>query len=127
LLRSCTHRRRRDNLETVARSARLLGGVGRAEAILERTLHLRLELSLVSARATPAASELVAVQLRENMSSLADAPTLDELPNALSPEGCEVPLEFIVPGHHTNGSDHPASVQLGPCDPGLERGSRLCV
>ena len=46
-----------------------------------------LELSLMRARATPAPSELVAIQVRQDMASLADSPALDELPDALSPEG----------------------------------------
>jgi hypothetical protein len=67
----------------------------------------------VRARATPAASALVAVQIREYVASLADSPALDELPDALSPERRQVTLEFIVPGHETNGSDRSGSVYVG--------------
>jgi hypothetical protein len=56
------------------------------------------------ARATPATSELVAVQVGQHMAPLADSPALDELPDALSPKGSQVLLELAVPGHVTNGS-----------------------
>jgi hypothetical protein len=65
------------------------------------------------ARATPAASALVAVQVREYMASLADSPALDELPDALPPERGQVPLEFVVPGHETHGSALSRTVYVG--------------
>jgi hypothetical protein len=64
-------------------------------------------------RATPAASALVAVQIREYVASLADSPALDELSNALAPERRQVTLEFVVPGHETNGSARSGSVYVG--------------
>jgi len=65
------------------------------------------------ARATPAASALVAVQVRKYVASLADSPALDELPNALSSERREVTLKFVVPGHEANGSARSGSVYVG--------------
>lgn len=63
-----------------------------------------LERSLVRARAAPAASLRVAVQVRQNMAPLADTPPLDELSDEPSPESRSVSLELVVSGHGTNGT-----------------------
>jgi hypothetical protein len=52
------------------------------------------------------------------VASLADSPALDELPDALSPEGREVTLELVVPRHDTNGTARSWRVQ-----PALTRAS----
>ena len=72
-----------------------------------------LEFPLVRARTTPTASELVAVQVSQNVASLADSPALDELSDSLSPEGREVTLKLIVPGHDTKGRARSRSVYVG--------------
>jgi hypothetical protein len=66
----------------------------------------------VSARAAPAASLLVAVQVRQNVALLADSPPLDELPDQLSPEGCSVALGLVVSGHITNASRAAGSLKI---------------
>ena len=71
-----------------------------------------LERSLVGARAAPAASLLVPVQVRQDVASLADSPSLDELPDQLSPEGCSVALELVVSGHTTNASRAAGSLKV---------------
>ena len=58
-----------------------------------------LERSLVCACAAPAASLPVAVQFRQNVSSLADPPSLDEFSVEPPPEGGSVALKFVVSVH----------------------------
>ena len=60
---------------------------------------VRLERSLVCARAAPAASLPVAVQVSQNVASLASSPSPDELGVELSPEGDSVALKLVVSGH----------------------------
>ena len=69
------------------------------------------ERPLMCASAAPAASQRVAVQVRENVAALADSPSINELLDALSPEGREVPLELVVSGHNTNGTGGSGSVE----------------
>jgi hypothetical protein len=59
----------------------------------------RLERSLVCACAAPAASLPVAVQVSQNVASLASSPSPDELGVELSPEGDSVALKLVVSGH----------------------------
>jgi len=66
-----------------------------------------LECAFVRARAAPAASLPVAVQLRQNVAPLADTPALDELGDEVSPEGSAVALELVVSRHGANGSVRP--------------------
>jgi hypothetical protein len=80
----------------------------------DRTPRLRaFERSFMRAGAAPAASQLVAVQIREDVAPLADTPALDELRDELSPEGRSVSLELVVPGHAPNGTARSGSVQAG--------------
>ena len=71
-----------------------------------------LERSLVCARAAPAASQPVAVQVCKNVAPLADTPSLDELTDEPSPDGGSVPLELVVSGHGANGTGPRARVRL---------------
>jgi hypothetical protein len=71
-----------------------------------------LERSLMAARAAPAASLPVAVQVRENVATLADSPPLDELSDEPSPKGGTVALKLVVSAHGANGSDHCLSSRL---------------
>jgi hypothetical protein len=71
-----------------------------------------LERSLMAASAAPAATLPVAVQVRENVATLADSPPLDELPDEPSPEGGTVALKLVVSAHGANGSDHCLSCRL---------------
>ena len=71
-----------------------------------------LERSLVSARAAPAASLLIAVQVRQNVAVLADSPSLDELSDQLSPDGCSVALDLVVSGHTTNANREAGSLKV---------------
>ena len=66
----------------------------------------------MSTRAAPAASLLVAVQVRQNVALLADSPSLDELPDQLSPEGCSVALELVVSRHTTHASRAAGSLKV---------------
>jgi hypothetical protein len=66
----------------------------------------------MAARAAPAASLTVAVQVRENVPTLADSPPLDELSDEPSPEGGTVKLKLVVSAHGANGSDHFLSCRL---------------
>ena len=58
-----------------------------------------LEGSLMCPSAAPAAPLLVTVQVRQNVTALANAPSFDELPYALSPKCRVVTLELVVSGH----------------------------
>jgi hypothetical protein len=71
-----------------------------------------LERSLMAASAAPAASLPVAVQIRENVATLADSPPLDELSDEPSPKGGTVALKLVVSAHGANGSDHCLSSRL---------------
>jgi hypothetical protein len=53
----------------------------------KRPLLVGLERPLMCASAAPAAAQRIAIQVRENVAALADSPSLDEFPDALSPEG----------------------------------------
>lgn len=76
-----------------------------------------LERSLVCARAAPAASLSVAVQVRQNVAPLADSPSLDELGDEPSPEGGAVALELVVSGHGANGTARPRRGRSAPPEP----------
>ena len=54
--------------------------------------------------AAPAASPSVAVQIRQNVASLADSPSLDELSVQPSPEGGSVMLKLVISGHGAKGT-----------------------
>ena len=89
-----------------------------------------LERSLVCARAAPAASLPVAVQIRQNVAPLADSPSLDELSVEPSPEGGSVALKLVVSGHHANGTVRlrrpgPARTNCPPCQAPTRR-ARPC-
>ena len=64
----------------------------------------RFERSLMCACAAPAASQRVAVQVRQDVTSFADAPPVDEILYELSPESCSVAFELLVSGHDSNGT-----------------------
>ena len=64
----------------------------------------RLERSLVCACAAPAASLPVAVQIRQNVASFTDSPSLDELMVEPSPEGGSVALKLVASEHRSNGT-----------------------
>ena len=63
-----------------------------------------LERSLVCACAGPVASLLVAVQIRENVASLADSPSLDEFSDEPTPDSGSVALQLVTSGHGADGS-----------------------
>jgi hypothetical protein len=65
------------------------------------------------ARAAPAASPSVAVEVRQNVASLADPPSLDELKIEPSPEGGSVTLKLVVSGH---GATVPPGLEGRPAE-----------
>ena len=83
---------------------------------------MSLERSLVCACAAPAASLPVAVQIRENVASFADSPSLDELCDEPSPDSGSVALQLVVSGH---GADGTFSVRFHPAR-ALGEKRRLC-
>ncbi len=63
-----------------------------------------LERSLVYARAAPAATLSVAIQVREDVTPFADSPTIDEVRDDPASESGTMALELIVSGHGANGT-----------------------
>jgi hypothetical protein len=81
------------------------GGTRNEPTLRRRDLGFRsLERSLVCACAAPAASLPVAVQIRQDVASLARSPSLDELRVEPSPERGAVAFELVATGHRSNGT-----------------------
>ena len=58
----------------------------------------------MAARAAPAATLPVAIQVREDMTPFADSPTIDEVRDDPASESGPMALELIVSGHGANGT-----------------------